>query len=588
VIKVRLRRQLYDYVVGLGSPHQLEVRLDGERVLASTVGGEHVGNAPPASFVGEVFGDPRWEKYALNADADLQVRFRASAGPRVVGVAFVSRQTEPEDGVQPPGRSGGRLEERDEMLEGNPSLDSVAIDGPYTVDGPGDTTSRRTILSCHPAAVSEEQACARQILGTIARRAYRRPLTDAELATLLRFYADGRKGGSFDTGLQFGLERVLADPNFLFRVERDPANLGPETAYRLSDLELASRLSFFLLSSVPDEELLDVALRGRLHDPAVLEQQVRRILATPRAKEALVDNFVSQWLKLRPLQSAEPSESAFPDFDEGLRQAFLQETRLFVDSTLREDRSVVDLLSANYTFLNERLARHYRIPNIRGDRFRRVTIENDEQRGGLLGQGSILTVTSYPNRTSPVLRGKWLLDTILATPPSPPPPNVPPLPDRGQDGKAVSVRQRLEEHRKNPVCAACHAPMDPLGFALENFDAVGAWRTTSEAGGPIDASGSLPDGAQVKGLKGLRALLVSRREQFVGAMTEKLLSYAVGRGLESYDHPAVRGIVRESAASGYRWSALILGVVKSAPFQMRRTRSADSRAAAAAVGTGRP
>jgi mono/diheme cytochrome c family protein len=584
LVKIRLRRQLYDYVVGLGSPHQMEVRLDGERMLSSTAGGEETLKAPPASFVGEIFGHPAWEKYALNADAGLQVRFRVSAGPRIVGVSFLSRQAEPEDGVRPPVRSGGRQEERDEMLEANPSIDSVSIDGPYAVEGPGDTPSRRTILSCRPTVTTQEQACARQILSSIARRAYRRLVTDREIGTLLRFYADGRSAGTFDTGLQFGLERVLADPNFLFRVERDPANATPGMAYRLSDLELASRLSFFLWSSVPDDQLLDAAARGLLKKPALLEQQVRRMLASPRSKAALVDNFIGQWLQLRPLRSAEPSETAFPDFDENLRQAFLQETNLFVDSTLREDRSVVDLLSANYTFVNERLARHYQIPNVYGNRFRRITFENDERRGGLLGQGSLLTVTSYPNRTSPVLRGKFLLDNILGTPPPPPPPDVPPLPDRGEGNKVASVRERLEQHRKNPACATCHAPMDPLGFALENFDAIGAWRTTSEAGGPIDATGTLPDGARVQGLKGLRELLVSRREQFVGAMTEKLLSYAVGRELEYYDHPTVRKIVREAASSDYRWSSLLLGVVKSAPFQMRRSRTEDPRSLAEVAG----
>jgi len=577
IVRVRLRRQLYDYVVGLGSPHQMEIRVDGERVLSSTVGGAETLKAPPASFVGEVFGDPAWEKYALDADAGLHVRFRANAGPRVVGVAFLSRQVELEDGVRPPPHPGGRQEERDEMLEANPSIDSVAIDGPYAVEGPGDTPSRRTILSCRPTATTEEQACARRILSSIARRAYRRPVTDREIGTLLRFYADGRRDGTFDTGLQLGLERVLADPNFLFRLERDPPTVAPGATYRLTDLEFASRLSFFLWSSVPDEELLDLAARGRLQNPAVLEQQVRRMLASPRSEAALVDNFVSQWLQLRPLHSAEPSETAFPDFDENLRQAFFQETNLFVDSVLREDRSVVDLLGANYTFVNERLARHYQIPNVIGNRFRRVTFESDEARGGLLGQGSLLTATSYPNRTSPVLRGRFLLDSLLGTPPPPPPPDVPPLPERSEGGKVASVRKRLEQHRKNPACAACHAPMDPLGFALENFDAVGAWRTTGEDGAPIDATGTLPDGATVRGVKGLRALLVSRREQFVSAMTEKLLSYAIGRGLEYYDRPAVRRIVHEAAPSDYRWSSLLLGVVRSAPFQMRRSRSEEPR-----------
>ena len=582
-LTVRLKRQLYDYVVGLGSPHQIEVRVDGERVLATSVGGANTDVAPPASFVGEVFGAPAWEQYALTADAGLAVRFRARAGPRTVGVAFVSRLTVLEDGVQPPRGAGGRLEERDEMLEGNPSVDSVAIDGPHAVEGPGDTPSRRTILSCIPKSAADEPACARQILSRIARRAYRRPLTDRELTVLLQFYEDGRKDGGFDKGLQFGIERILADPNFFFRVERDPAGIPAETAYRLTDLELASRLSFFLWSSVPDDALLDAALAGRLKDPAVLEQQVRRMLASPRASAALVDNFVSQWLQLRPLRSATPNDAEFPDFDDNLRDAFRQETSLFVGSTIRDDRSVVELLSANYTFVNERLARHYQIPNVHGNRFRRVTLP-DDRRGGLLGHGSILTVTSYPNRTSPVLRGKWLLENILGTPPPPPPPDVPSLPDKGEKGEAASVRERLELHRRNPVCASCHAPMDPLGFALEHYDGVGAWRTNTEAGSPVDATGTLPGGEKVDGLTGLRTLLVSRREQFVGAMTEKLLAYATGRGLEYYEPPAVRRIVRESAADDYRWSSLVLGVVRSVPFQMRRSRPEESRPVAVVIG----
>jgi hypothetical protein len=582
VIKVRLRRQLYDYIVGLGSPHRIEVRVDGERVLASTVGGAASGTPPPASFVGEVFGDPTWEKYALGADAGLETRFRARAGSRIVGVAFLSRLTSAEDGVQPP-KGSSRLEERDEMLEGNPAVDSLAIDGPYSVDGPGDTPSRRTILSCTPTSVSAEPGCARQILSALARRAYRRPVTETETGILLRFFEDGRKEGSFDAGLQFAIERVLADPNFFFRIERDPANVAPDTAYRLSDLEIASRLSFFLWSSVPDNELLDEAVTGRLKEPAALEHQVRRMLASPRARAALVDNFVAQWLQLRPLRSATPSDTEFPDFDDNLREAFRQETDLFVASTLQEDRSVTELLSANYTFVNERLARHYQIPNVHGPRFRRVTFDEDGRRGGLLAHGSILTVTSYPNRTSPVLRGKWLLENVLGTPPPPPPPDVPSLPERGEGGKAASVRERLEQHRKNPVCASCHAPMDPLGFALEHYDAIGAWRTTGEAGSPVDSSGTLPDGARVDGLKGLRELLVSRREQFAGALTEKLLSYAIGRGLEYYDLTAVRRIVRESAADDYRWSSLILGVVRSVPFQMRRSRGEETVSPAVAV-----
>jgi hypothetical protein len=334
---------------------------------------------------------------------------------------------------------------------------------------------------------------------------------------------------------------------------------------------------------VPDDELLDAAIAGRLQDSALLEQQVRRMLASPRATAALVDNFASQWLQLRPLRSATPNDTEFPDFDDNLRDAFRQETSLFVGSTIREDRSVVELLSANYTFVNERLARHYQIPNVRGSRFRRVTFDNDDRRGGLLAHGSILTVTSYPNRTSPVLRGKWLLENILGTPPPPPPPDVPSLPEKGEGGQAASVRARLELHRKNPVCATCHAPMDPLGFALEHYDGIGAFRTTAEAGSPVDSTGTLPDGARVDGLKGLRTLLVNRREQFVGAMTEKLLAYAVGRGVEYYDLPAVRRIVRESARDDYRWSSLVLGVVRSVPFQMRRSRAEEPAVVAAAA-----
>jgi hypothetical protein len=578
-ISVRLRRQLYDYVVGLGSPHRIEARIDGALVLDATVGGTR-GTPPPASFVGEVFGDAEWEQYALTADAGLEARFRAKAGLRTVGVTFISRQAEVEDGVTPP-KGSGRQEERDEMLEGNPSIDSVSIDGPNVVDGPGDTASRRAILVCVPKVAAEEAGCARRILSSIARRAYRRPVTDREVEVLIGFFEEGRKGGTFENGLQFGIERILADPNFFFRVEREPTRIAPGTPYRLSDFELASRLSFFLWSSVPDEELLQAASDGRLTDPAVLGRQVKRMLATPEARTALTHNFAAQWLQLRQLRNISPSDE-FPEFDENLRQAFERETMLLVEHTLREDSSVLDLIGANYTFVNERLARHYRIPNVRGQRFRRVVLEGNQERGGLLGHGSILTVTSYPNRTSPVLRGKWLLENILGTPPPPPPPDVPGLPDQGVGGAKASVRERLEQHRRNPTCAACHAPMDPLGFALEHYDAVGAWRITGEGGAPVDASGRLPDGATVDGLKGLQSLLLSRPEQFAGTVTAKLLSYALGRELEYHDMPVVRRIVRDSASSGYRWSSLITGVVNSASFQMRMSRGDNPRTAAAA------
>ena len=563
VIRVRLYRQLFDYVIGLGSPQQIEVRVDGERILSSVVGGEYAGGPPPAGYIGDIFGDPEWEEYARNADVGLEARFRATAGSRLVGVSFLARPTELEDGVQRP----PKFPERDESLESNLWVHTVVISGPYEVSGPGDTPSRRKIFVCQPTLPQEEEPCATRILTALAGRAYRRPATEQDVQTLVRFYRDGRREGAFDTGIQFALERLLADPKFLFRLEREPAGVAPGSPYPLSDLELASRLSFFLWSSIPDDELLGAAARDELSDSAVLERQVRRMLADGRSK-ALVDNFVGQWLLLRNLQSAAPDPNAFPDFDENLRAAFLRETQLFVDSIFREDRSVVDLLSADYTFVNERLAAHYGIPNVYGSRFRRVTFGDDDPRGGLLGQGSFLTVTSYPNRTSPVLRGRWVLESLLGTPPPAPPANVPGLPDRGEGGRAASVRERLEQHRRNPVCAACHAPMDPLGFALESFDATGRWRET-DGGAPVDSSAVLPNGTQFQGPAGLRTFLVSQRRQFVTAMTEKLLAYALGRRLEYYDRPTVRIIVREAASSEYRLSAILLGIAKSPAFQMR-------------------
>ena len=577
VIDVQLYRQLFDVVVGLGSPHEVEIRVDGERVLSSIVGGEETGGAPPAGFVGDIFGSPAWEQYARNADAALELRFPARAGWRLVTVSFLGRPTEVEDGVPHP----PRYPERDESLESNPWVHTVAIRGPYEVLGPGDTPSRRKIFTCRPTEPREEDPCAERILTALASEAYRRPATEREVRTLLRFYEEGRRDGTFDDGVQFALERLLADPKFLFRIEREPVDLAPGTVYAVNDLDLASRLSFFLWSSIPDAELLGAAARGELSSPDQLEQQVRRLLADERS-QALVDNFVGQWLLLRNLPSAAPDPNAFPGFDENLREAFARETRMFVESMFREDRSVVDLLRANYTFLNERLARHYGIPNVYGSHFRRVTFGDDEPRGGLLGQGSFLTVTSYPNRTSPVLRGRWVLESLLGTPPPSPPADVPGLPDRGEGGRPASVRERLERHRESPACATCHAPMDPLGFALENFDAVGGWREADD-GTPVDSAATLPDGTRFRGPAGLRAFLVGQRRQFVEAMTEKLLAYALGRRLEYYDRPTVRGIVREAAASDHRLSDIVLGIVRSPAFGMRRasedfppTRSADA------------
>ena len=586
VIRLRLKRSVYEYIVNLDEAHDLDVRLDGRRVARFSVGGEASGKPAPLSFSGTFvaagnagYPSQEWDEYRTSADAGLVVRVAVRAGTRVVGVSFVGRSWEHEGVRQPRLREYGatvtETTDTSSRPEG-PGLESVAIDGPYAVTGQGETASRDRIFVCQPdstadPADNDEARCARSILSRLARRAFRRPVNDADIQPLLLFYETGRTDGGFEAGIQAALERILIDPEFLFRIERDPAGVAPGTPYRLSDLELASRLSFFLWSSIPDDELLDVAASRELSDPGVLEQQVRRMLADRRAT-ALVDNFVSQWLTLRRVGGVTPDPNLFPGFDENLREAFQRETELFVESQLREDRSVVELLSADYTFLNERLARHYGIPNVRGSRYRRVTV-GDERRGGLLGHGSILSVTSYGNRTSPVLRAKWLLENILGTPPPPPPPDVPPLPEAGPAGQPRTVRDRLAQHRRSPVCAVCHAPMDPLGFALENFDAIGQWRTT-DAGLPVDASAVLADGITTfEGPAGLRRVLLSRAEQFVETLTEKLLTYGLGRGLEYYDRPVIRSITRAAEADDYRWSSLILGVVESTPFRMRSTES---------------
>jgi hypothetical protein len=575
-LKIKLQTNLYDYIRGLGRPHQLEVRLDQVRVGVFTVGGQDFGAGAPASFAGAIFGTREWERYTHDADGALEIRFPARAGTRVVGVSFVGELPSESEGVPQPRQAGYPLA-INEMSDGNPSVENVAITGPFNSSGPGDTPSRRRILTCLPAAGgADEESCARNVLSRLARRAFRRPITERDLQTLLTFYRAGRGPGgpgNFEAGIQRTLERILVDPEFLFRIERDPVNVGPGTAYRISDLELASRLSFFLWSSIPDDELLDAAARGKLKDPAVLEQQVRRLLSDDRARKALVDNFAGQWLELRNVQNWAPDPDLFRDFDDNLREAMRRETELFLKAQLDEDLSVVGLLSANYTFVNERLAQHYGIPNVYGDRFRRVTFKSADPRGGLLGQAGVLMVTSYPNRTSPVLRGKWLLTNVLGTPPPPPPPDVPALKDKNERGALTSVRARLETHRANPACATCHAQMDPLGFALENFDATGRWRTSEEGGVPVNASAALTDGTKFEGPGGLRQLLLGRREQFVSTVTEKLLAYALGRGIDSYDYPVVRKIVRDAAASDYRWSSIIVGIVKSTSFQMRRSES---------------
>jgi hypothetical protein len=521
-----------------------------------------------------------------------EIRLPLKAGMHAVGVTFPRDSSKEESELPPGGRRPpaapmkaahvGRSDPMDLWLDSarlkrfdvprgsaDPDVANVMVGGPYSVTGRGFTASRERIFMCRPESQKDEDGCARAILSNLARRAFRRPVEDADIAPLLAFYRNGRAAGAFDDGIGKALEALLVAPDFLFRVESDPAGCKPGTAYPASDLDLASRLSFFLWSSIPDEELLTLAQRGKLKDPAVLQQQARRMLADPRS-DALVSNFAGQWLYLRNLTTLKPDAGIFPQFDESLRRAMRQQTELFFGSILRENRSILELLDADYTFLNQRLAEHYGIPNIYGPQFRRVPL-TDPNRRGLLGQGSILAVTSYPNRTSVVQRGKWVLENLLGTPPPPPPADVPELKSEGKDGKQLTLRQAMEQHRVNAVCAGCHARMDPIGFALENYDAIGRWRS-EDAGSKIDVSGKLPDGAEFTGPGGLATLLATKyRDDFVATFTEKLLTYALGRGLEYYDQPAVRSISRAAAAEHYSMSSLVMAVVDSVPFQMRRS-----------------
>jgi len=586
LIKVRLQRQYQDYIKGMGWPQQLDVRLDGKLVKRFTVGGGAQGRPAASSYAGDgepgFAGDPEWEKYMqVMGDAALEVRVPVEAGPRIVGVSFVRELWEPEGLPQPLQR--GRVITDDQVYMDYASVGSVQIGGPYKNAGPTrETASRRAIFICEPRRPSEERDCATNILSRMTRLAYRRPATHDDVQPLLKFFDMGRQeGGTFDTGIQFALERMLVDPEFLLRVhkpnprngaEGDRVASGAATRVRpyARDIELASRLSFFLWNSIPDERLLSLAERGQLTDQGVLEKEVRRMLADPRATEALVDGFAAQWLNLRRVTEVVVDPERYPNYDLSLLEAFQRETEMFVGSTIREDRGLVDLLNADYTFVNERLARHYRIPGIYGSRFRRVPLANHDQRGGLLAQGALLATTSYPDRTSPVLRGKWLLNNIFGLPVPPPPAGVDTnLAETKPGAPATSIRERLAQHRRDPSCNSCHSVIDPLGFALENFDVIGGWRTVDESGRPVDASGTTASGAKVEGLSGLRALLLERPEQFPRTVTEKLLSYALGRRLEYSDRPAVRKIVRDAAAHEYRWSSIILGIVQSPVFLMQ-------------------
>ena len=593
--EVRLDRTYTGLIRGLHVPNEIEIRVDGQRVGQFTLGGQPELRA--SASLDANAGNP-----LFTADDVLEVRVPVNAGLREVTVTAVRT-----DAVKPEGLGPARIpiwgHDYDGDIRAPMVVSLLFIGGPYNGRVPQDSPSRRRIFVCQPppshealrrgssvalaeAPVSrEESACATKILSTLARRAYRRQPTADDIQTLLGFFKSGRADGDFDAGIRVALERLLVSPDFLFRIEADPpfanaaegkaTGVKPGAPYRLSDVELASRLSFFLWSSIPDDELLDLAIRGKLRDASVFDRQVRRMLADRRAREALVANFFSQWLQIRNVWLLTPDANRrFPWFDDNLRTAFVRETELFLESQLQEDRSVVDLLTADYTFLNEQLGRHYGISGVYGSHFRRVAL-TDPNRWGLLGKASILAITSYPHRTSPTIRGKWLLENILAAPVPPPPPSVNTNLDETKTAKTATVREMLDQHRANPACASCHARMDPLGFSLENFDALGQWRTTDGAAA-IDASGVLLDGTKVSGPAALRGALLGKKEQFVKAVTGKLLMYAVGREMDYHDAPAVRAIMRNAATDDYRWSSMILAIVKSTPFQMRQTRQIDN------------
>jgi hypothetical protein len=569
LLTVKIFRTNLGVTRGLEYEHEVEYAVDGQRVHSFKMGGEADFNANLVNMT----------KLGDEIDERGRVRLHLKAGPHVITAAFIERT---------PSLNPTRLQNfirsstdtRD--TSGQPHFETFTVTGPFDATGPGDTPSRRKIFLCRPTARGDEDACAKKIIGTLARRAYRGDYSETDLTRLLSFYRAGRQKGTFERGIQSALQRILASPKFAFHIEGDPAGEAPGSVYQITDLELASRLSFFLWSSIPDDQLLDLASRGRLHTPQVLEQQVRRMLADRRS-QAMVTNFAGQWLYLRNLKNMQPNSEEFPDFDDNLRQAFEQEALLFFASVMHEDRNVLDLMTADYTFVNERLARHYGIPDVYGSQFRRVTL-TDDTRKGLLGKGAVLMVTSHTDRTSPVVRGKWILDNLLGAPPPPPPTNIviPPLKEDAQrEGKVLTMRERMEEHRSNPVCASCHRIMDPIGLSMENFDAVGAYRTrdgdqVAKLGTPIDASGQLLDGTKVDGIVTLRRALLRQPEIFVGTVVEKLMIYALGRGLTAADMPTVRSIVRDAAADNYRFSSLVMNIVKSAAFQKRMMPPAET------------
>jgi len=561
VFQAKLYRTNLNIMRGLESAHEVEFSIDGERVLLARVGGPE--------DIEALFAKPTDTGDAI--DARLRVRLPVKAGLHVVSVAFLQ-----ESQSAGPGRFRHYLRSSVDNFDwsGQPHIQTLTVNGPFNATGLGITPSRKRIYTCQPANARAEATCAKQILSTLARRAYRQPVNDTDLQAIMSFYDSGQKAGGFDVGIRSGLQRILASPQFIFRIESDPA---PGTMRRVSDFELASRLSFFLWSTIPDDRLLQLAAGGTLSKPAVLEAEVRRMLSDPRS-QALVDNFAGQWLRIRNLRTFVPNSDLFPDFDDNLRQAYKRETELLFDSIIREDRNVLDLMTADYTFVNERLARQYGIAGIYGSQFRRVSVAEPARRG-LLGQGSFLAVTSHAERTSPVLRGKWILENILGLTVPPPPPNVPPLKERANGEKPRTMREQMAEHRANPVCASCHKVMDSIGFALENYDAVGTWRSL-DADVPVDASGDLADGTHVNGVVELRNALLKKPDLFVGTMTEKMMTYALGRGIDYRDMPAVRLIVKDAGRDGYRFSSLVLGMVRSVPFQMKMAPDKESEAIA--------
>jgi cytochrome c551/c552 len=528
-------------------PEQLDILVDGARVDGKVVG-SMAGGTPAGSGRGPGRG-------RAPAQGPLEFRIAVNAGHHVLGVTFAERSEGfDESTVRPRMRSRGTLS----------AIAEVTVTGPYDVKGSGESSSRERVFVC----ADPTDDCARRILTNLLHRAYRRPPKDADLAELMPFYQGGKASGNFDLGIEKALERLLVSPQFLYRIEHEPADAKPGAVWRVSDLELASRLSFFLWSSIPDDRLLGLAEQNKLHAPAVLDEEIRRMLADPRS-EALVTNFAAQWLYLRDIESKQPDEILYPEFDQTLREAMRQETELFLGNVFRENRSILDLLSADYTFLNERLAQHYGIPGIRGSYFRRYTFPPDSPRGGLLGQGSVLTITSYSNRTSAVLRGKWVLQNLLASPPPAPPPNVPSLKTEGKEpGTTLTIREAMTAHRANPACAGCHARMDPIGFAMETFDADGKYRDRDN-GNPIDVSGVLPDGRKFDGVAGLKKELLRNPDQFVAAAAENLLMYALGRNVQYYDEPSVRQIVQAARQKQYTFQTLVEEIVKTPAFQMR-------------------